>query len=802
MIVRRIAVEHFGRFLQPLEVALDPARPNLLAGPNGSGKSTLLAALTSAFTVSVTSAAQDIKRWQPWQRNLFPRVTVEFEHAGSLWRLQKEFAFSSRGKALLECFEGGQWRPHAQGKHVEERLPEFLGAPQGGPGSWLVAGALWARQNELAELRLDQPLQERIRNSLGAQIRSGLVDTVLRETKRLYDEDWPPEGRLLRRASPIRALEDELTSLRESVRTLQDSLDALENDRIKLEKAREESAALEVRKSELEARLRDLGEKLKLKTELDAGRLELEKSIQAARFELDTAASVLRLRQTIAADLDAAAKAVSALEERLQRARADVKSAEDAWIHARAAASARAAEAEAELRSLNAPPRDLLDRVARLDQQLRELQARLDGALLHVQLQLEAPARIGVQKGSPEGVLEGRAGETLDISGSPEIELVLPGFGRMRIWGPSASVEELRGEIGRVRLERDQLTQPWGAADLNLLEEKRRQADALENEAGALRKALAAHESGASLEAVSLARARDAVRDLEEQLRQAHDRQRALQQQKAALDSDPRGEAALQQAKEEAARRLAVDEARLRELLERLALLPAGLDLEKQRAESELARLQTQLEQARELRARLSERIRQKQGEGAYARLAEAEEQLAAKQQEYDSALRQARANRLLWQTLNDVLEEAEGSILPRLEERTIQVLSRINGGFLRGVRLDRSSWKPDAVTPAEAAGALEVAPDRISGGEQEQLHFALRLALADILSESEPQLVVLDDVLLATDSARLGRILDLIEERRPRMQFLILTCHPERFSGLEDARLVRLGALDASASA
>ena len=76
------------------------------------------------------------------------------------------------------------------------------------------------------------------------------------------------------------------------------------------------------------------------------------------------------------------------------------------------------------------------------------------------------------------------------------------------------------------------------------------------------------------------------------------------------------------------------------------------------------------------------------------------------------------------------------------------------------------------------------------------------RAALADILAEDEAQMVVLDDVLLATDAARMGRILELIEERRGRMQFLILTCHPERFSELSGARVIRLGAQDARGSA
>ena len=45
----------------------------------------------------------------------------------------------------------------------------------------------------------------------------------------------------------------------------------------------------------------------------------------------------------------------------------------------------------------------------------------------------------------------------------------------------------------------------------------------------------------------------------------------------------------------------------------------------------------------------------------------------------------------------------------------------------------------------------------------------------------------------MATDPARLARILQLLEARRPRLQILILTCHPERFASLTGANRVEL---------
>jgi len=50
---------------------------------------------------------------------------------------------------------------------------------------------------------------------------------------------------------------------------------------------------------------------------------------------------------------------------------------------------------------------------------------------------------------------------------------------------------------------------------------------------------------------------------------------------------------------------------------------------------------------------------------------------------------------------------------------------------------------------------------DNLSGGEQEQLYLATRLALAEVLGRGSATLV-LDDVLTATDTGRLARVMNV----------------------------------------
>ncbi len=792
MIVRKLAVKRFGRFVEPFEVELSLEQPNLLAGPNGSGKSTLLAALTNAFAVPANSGAQEIKRWQPWQGELHPWVQVEFEHQGRRWRLSKEFAFGHRGQALLERQGRDGWVPEAEGRNVEERLAELLGT---GKGGLLLAGVLWARQNQMGSIPLEGTLQERIRKSLGAQIRTPAVDRVIAEVERLYKADWTPTGKLSAN-SLLQALQERAVELRQRVQAIQERLGALERDRDSLQTLRETAAALEAEIGRLDQRIGELRQQAAQRAEVEKRRLEIENALQAARQERDGAEAVLQQRRSLAGQLHAAGERLRELEQRLKQARGEARLAEEALIGARTAVAVKIGEMEAALQRLNAPPRRVLDELARLDQRLRELAAKLEGALLHVRLELERDARIEVRKGSPQGLVEGREGASVEISGSPEIEMALPGLGRMRIWGPAESAAALQAQIADLRAEREHVAGAWQGEAVDELERRRREADGQERELEALRRARQAHEREESAQALALRHARQAAAELERQTRAAQEALARLEEQQRALAADTRGEAELQRASQEAALRIAVEEARLREAEAELAALPAGAAKLLAEAEAEREKAVRKREQALENVNTLRGRISAIQGEGLYAQLAAEEEALAATEEELCAAELRAHANKLLRDVLAEALQEAEQQILPKLEERTLEVLGRING-FLGGLELDAKHWAPARVSPA-AAPEVAVGPERISGGEQEQLYLALRLALADVLTEDEPHLVVLDDVLLATDGARLERILELIEERRRRMQLLILTCHPERFAALADARLISLGGLGA----
>jgi len=92
------------------------------------------------------------------------------------------------------------------------------------------------------------------------------------------------------------------------------------------------------------------------------------------------------------------------------------------------------------------------------------------------------------------------------------------------------------------------------------------------------------------------------------------------------------------------------------------------------------------------------------------------------------------------------------------VSRRATELLAEFAGRPLADLRLS-IDFSETAISPAEAG--REAALEEMSGGEQEQILLAVRLALAENLTRAERHMVVLDDVLLNTDDQRLVRILD-----------------------------------------
>jgi ABC-type lipoprotein export system ATPase subunit len=138
-------------------------------------------------------------------------------------------------------------------------------------------------------------------------------------------------------------------------------------------------------------------------------------------------------------------------------------------------------------------------------------------------------------------------------------------------------------------------------------------------------------------------------------------------------------------------------------------------------------------------------------------------------------------AARLAHDLIENRKQAATRSVLAPLETRLSNAFAEVSHDADRRVFLDEH-------LKIRGIGSTQdtlISYDNLSQGAKEQLLLCLRLAVATEVAESGHKLVVLDDVLVNTDSQRQSRVLDLLQTTASKLQILILTCHPERYRGV-----------------
>jgi chromosome segregation ATPase len=168
---------------------------------------------------------------------------------------------------------------------------------------------------------------------------------------------------------------------------------------------------------------------------------------------------------------------------------------------------------------------------------------------------------------------------------------------------------------------------------------------------------------------------------------------------------------------------------------------------------------------------------------GLYTQSAETEESLGALQGRANAIRNRAQAARLLVALIARRKTAAVRTVLGPLEQRLSASFAELTGDRHRSVFLDENLAVLGTGRSRDARELILF--DNLSQGAKEQLLLALRAAVALELSHSEPQLLILDDVLVNTDGIRQTRVLDFLTTLAQQVQILVLTCHPERYAGV-----------------
>lgn len=558
-----------------------------------------------------------------------------------------------------------------------------------------------------------------------------------------------------------------------------------------------------------------------LKQDLEA-RTAAEKAMDAARGHYAEA------DKAVAAARTALDRAVAQMQRVAAREARETKRRELEQLQQKLAAAEKAdaavAEAQKAAEAIRVTPADL-ERLRGLEHDLRTLQVRADAVATAIDLHPDdgraasmndAPLdpREPVRLARPATLrLEGYGALTItpggeDIGGlaaaieaaAETLKTGLADAGCDSLDEASRLVErqaELRREIERQTSERDIRT------DGNL--------DALRRTVGDLKTALTAEAAPAADEpAVPRDAAREALEQAQRDLQSAEaEREKrrdgreatgnslaslrartgqieeALASQEAILrrEQAEKPDAELERAAAEATAALEDRTAEAKKLAEELAAAsPEAAKLTLERTAAVLDGTQARIrETARDI-ASLSAELRGAGQLGLGEKVKQLEAQLAQAQRRYDDMDGDARALKLLYDTLEEEQRKAKDAFIGPVKERIAPYLRLVFPGAELSLDSDRLSVEG----LARADGAAPEPFETLSIGTREQLAVLVRLALADFLLEKgRPVTVILDDTLVYSDDSRFEAMLNALTRAARKLQIIILTCRERDYRQL-----------------
>ena len=545
-----------------------------------------------------------------------------------------------------------------------------------------------------------------------------------------------------------------------------------------------------------------------------------------------------------------AAEELAKQGERYVRTKKDLQALDDRVGRIREAETALKIRREKRV-ALVAPDEKTLRAIRKAMKDHDEAQVRLDAALISVEVVPERDGALEVVTGEQLGIRQLKRGVPIEEKGSPEVVVDIQGIARIRARGPSGPIAELRVARGQAAQRLAKLTEGFGTSEIDALEalntkartldERVAEADtqlttllgkdrreALQEErvkCAALLEEIARHHpqwGDAIPDATALSAESKKIRDsfvervetAEASWQKAQVALSAAREQSGNVGTQLRDAERLVKTLSERLVELTLDGKKAADRDGELRQIALAWDAAKANLEEitkklgefaedpakEVARLEKQLQGANDSATRALEAEKTAEGgiermvaQGPYSAWVRAEEDVANLRRELAAEDLRVAAVKLLRDTVAQCRAEALAAVAAPVEQAATRILQRIAGSRLGRVQLG-DAFEPGHVLPELAEGSVSV--EQVSGGEREQIYLATRLALADVLARGERQLVVLDDVLTATDTGRLARVMGILEEAAQRLQVLILTCHPERYRGLAGANFVDLEAV------
>jgi uncharacterized protein YhaN len=193
----------------------------------------------------------------------------------------------------------------------------------------------------------------------------------------------------------------------------------------------------------------------------------------------------------------------------------------------------------------------------------------------------------------------------------------------------------------------------------------------------------------------------------------------------------------------------------------------------------------------------VAQKVGQKEGRseeisrlGWHTTLEETREKITDHEKRLQVLNRKAQAARMLNEVLNEHKESAE-------KDYSVHFAKYINDLAKSFYGTDVHFEVSDSFEIiSRRMGGTEVDVADLSTGAKEQLAILIRLALTQIVQVGEPFPVILDDEFAHSDPDRIAMMNNIFSDFENDQQFILLTCHPDKFVGYKPVKIIDLAAL------
>ncbi|MEJ5186646.1 MAG: AAA family ATPase [Candidatus Geothermincolales bacterium] len=758
----------------------------VVQGPNEAGKSFAIKAICQGLYGDAGSGSREVRELnRKWGGGGDYMVSLELEVDGRPVKIERDFAAR---KNRLE--EGG--REIKDKRTIEKRVAGMVGIPS--EKAFLATACIW--QEEVERLRDEaETLREILEGKIAGSGKG--VKRLEEEVSKLLDglrSKSGKKGRLVELEKEIQELEERRQEVAERLKELarnkrelaearariEEIGPALEDKERALEMAREYRQALEERdkrKEDYDRAVRDLNALKEAKERKEKGEQEIKK-LRGELDELNDEIGGAEEFSEVQKQRSALEGEIAGLKERLEKARQLEKRAQDI---------------EEELNKRPAIDPSLMERASSLSAEISSLRSALESLVFEVEVRAETGVPFTL-------TADGKAVEGSRALAHGEAEVSFPGLASVAFrnlsGGDRPLVEQLRdkeeelrgildgygfpdvGDMNRVFNEtekrrqelekvRSELRGHLGDVDIQEmvagLREKEAELDNLKNALQGL--------MGRSLTPEVLEEKKKRRKELEAKVRELEVQVGEDTGTIRALGED---ESELEKRKWDCLRELDRAEMKVSEL-SAYSCSPE----EYSRLEREVEDLKEELDELKKKDITLSDRIeRENLGEED---LSELEEMIADKERQREALSRRYDVHRVIREGLDEAWRKTVDGFSRSIGDRMGEILSTLTGGKYSKVEVDGELGI--RIFSNELGDFIDLEDKdhqrSLSTGTLDQVYFAARVAVLEVLAGDRSCPLILDDTFANFDDmGRKQSAFELLKRLAGERQVIYFTCH------------------------